>query len=589
MPVGRFQLPCLSGLVLGDMAILAGGAIFAVLMASILMSGWPEGLVPNLTIPYSYRGDALSMAWLTQRAIEGWVFENDRSGFPFDSSFLDYPGADSGSILVLKLLGMATGSGAGAMNLYYLLSFPVNFASAYIVVRSLGVGRPLAFMVAMLFAFVPFHFLRLEHLFYTWYFLAPAYVYIGMQVVFGGRELAFSDASWPKRIALALGYMVLACFGVYFTAFGMLVIATAVAYAILHRNKASVRSIAAPALFFLLLGTAANLAPNVIHQRLQGANPEAAARSPGESELYALKPLQLVLPRPDHRAARLSRITAQYNSSTPLVNENASSSMGLLASLGLALLALSAFSAMAGRPPDVRFTVLALFSAILFLFMIVGGLGSLFAHVVSPSIRAWNRASIFVAFMSLAALGMALQRMALWLEGRSHLRFAPMTAWGLIAFGIWDQTVSPCRDCIAATERAYMQDQTFISAMERKLPAGAAVYQLPYMAFPEVPPLHELQAYDHAIGFIHSRSIRWSYAGMKGRPGDLRFRALAQRPAAEQLGEIRRLGFQGVYLDLRGYADGGNEAVAAWTAAIGHEPSLRREDGKIVFFNLNQG
>src|SRR5262245_26600821 len=77
-------------------------ALLSAVAASVLLSGWPEGLRPNLRFPYLYEGDFLVHLWMAQRVIEGWLFENPRSGFPFGSGFLDYPGSDAANHLIVK-------------------------------------------------------------------------------------------------------------------------------------------------------------------------------------------------------------------------------------------------------------------------------------------------------------------------------------------------------------------------------------------------------------------------------------------------------------------------------------------------------
>lgn len=562
------------------------GMVAAFLLASIFMSGWPAGLVPEIHIPYAYSGDALSSAWLTQRAMEGWIFQNERSGFPFGSSFLDYPGSDATSFFLLKVFGMLTGSSAGAMNLYFLLSFPINFLAAHLVLRSLRVGGALSFAAAMLFTLAPFHFLRLGHLFYTWYFVVPIYFYLGLQIALNGSQLDFKNGSWRRRIAIAVGYLVMTGFGVYYTAFGMLVIAAGSLIALINRNYAGIRFIAAPAIFFLAIGTAANLAPNVLNEHRLGHNPEVAAREPLESEVYGTKPIQLVLPRPGHRSEYFAGLANRYNTTTPLVNENSTASLGLFGALGLVVLMLAVVIGISGVRLDRRLSALALISLVLLAFMVVGGLGSLFAHVISPSIRGWNRASIFLSFSTLAALVLVAQ----WLSDRISTRLAQHIASGLallmLVLGIWDQTTPACNSCNDLLRISYQQDRAFLAQMEQELPAGTAIYQLPYMGFPESPAINKLYSYDHATGFIHSRDLKWSFGGMRGREGDLYFRSLSLMPVFDQLDAIRDQGFGAVYIDIRGYADEGAEAIRAWTDVLGHGPNLLRADGKVVVFAL---
>lgn len=582
----EFQFTSLRQTCRKEWLIPTTGVVVTFILASIFLSGWPAGLIPEIHVPFAYAGDALSSTWLTQRAMEGWIFQNERSGFPFGSSFLDYPGSDAASFLILKILGLLTGSSAGAMNLYFLLSFPVNFLAAYLVLRSLKINAALSFAAAVLFTFAPFHFLRLGHIFYTWYFLVPIYFYIGLQIVLNGSQLDFKSASWRRRTALSVLYVVMTGFGVYYTAFGMLVVAAACAIALFNRNLRGIRFIAAPVIFFLAIGTVANLAPNVLNEHRLGHNPEVAERQPLESEVYGTKPMQLILPRPGHRSEYLAGLTNEYNATTPLVNENSTSTLGLFGMLGLVVLLLTAMMGIANVKVDRRLAALTLMSMVLLAFMIVGGLGSLFAHVVSPSIRGWNRASIFLSFSTLAALVLVAQHASMLVSRRLGVQLTAAMASLMLIVGIWDQTTPACTSCNAALRISYEQDRAFIQQVERALPPGAAVYQLPYMGFPESPAINKLHSYDLTTGFIHSRDLKWSFAGMKGREGDLFFRNLSLLPISDQLHAIQEKGFGAVYIDSRGYADEGVEVVQAWTTALGHGPSFIRPDGKVFVFSL---
>ncbi len=114
-------------------------AIVSFFGASLLMSGWPQGFKPEMITPFTYAGDGFAYLWNVQRVIEGaWYFDNARSGVPFGSNHLDYPTADTGSYLIIKLLGILFHTAAAATNLYFLLGFAVCAVATYVVVRSIG-------------------------------------------------------------------------------------------------------------------------------------------------------------------------------------------------------------------------------------------------------------------------------------------------------------------------------------------------------------------------------------------------------------------------------------------------------------------
>ncbi|MGJ7548709.1 DUF7024 domain-containing protein [Pseudomonas alloputida] len=564
------------------------GALASFLIASILMSGMREGLVPDLSTPYGYAGDGLFHAWMAQRVAEGWVFDNARSGFPFGSNFLDFPGSDAGAHLVIKLSSMLGGGWVAGVNLFFLLGFAACFAATYVAARAFGLNRSFAVTASALYTFVPFHFLRLHHLFYTWYFVAPLFFYLALVVyrTCEPEQPASILSRLGKLLATAAGMLVLASFGVYYALFGAIVIALAGVFSALRSGNLHGLKKAALLCAAIVFGVFVNIAPNMLGNLRDGKNPEVAQRSPVESEIYGLKMMQLIMPRQEHRIPYLAELTRQYNRWTPVVNENATSSIGVIGSAGFMLILLLIALAPARNETDDRLRLLAGGTLVLFLFATIGGLGALFAMLVSPSIRGWNRASIFIAFGSILFFFIALQ---LLLEKKAPrlANYSVAISAALLAVGLYDQTAPACQACNASQKVAFESDKHFVEAVEHALPAGAAVYQLPYIGFPEVPPLHRLANYQMMAGVLHSTALHWSFGGMKGRPGDLFYRSLAQEPMVRQLEVVRQLGFEGIYIDRRGYADNADALIAELTRLLQHPPALQSDDQELVFFKVD--
>jgi len=564
------------------------GAVLCFLLASILMSGFPAGLLPNFSYPFTYAGDGLSQTWLAQRAVEGWIFDNPRSGYPFGSNFLDYPGSDGGNLFLLKVFGTLTGNPFIAINLYFLTSFAATFVSAYCVMRAVGVGRALALAGAVVFDFIPFHFQRIDHLFYTWYFSAPLFFYIGLRIANGPLRIA--DGGSGRRVPrwlVALGLVALGCFGVYYAVFGLIILAVVFLTGVLGPLNPQTMRRAALAMCLVASGVLLNIAPNIVHKQLNGVNIEVAQRDRVDSEIYALKMVQLLLPRPDHRSAKIGAVAKGYNATFAPLNENYMSSLGMVGAVGFLAMFLVLAAAIAGRRIDRNLCLVALFTLVLFMFGTLGGFGSLFSQLISTSIRAWNRISIFIGFGALLGLFMLLQLLCSRYLPRRHVLTAGV-AGAIMLFGLLDQTVPACQSCLVETKKDFELDRDFVTAIEKSIPAGSAIYQLPYMPFPESAPLFRLDMYDHVAGFLHSQTLKWSYAGMKARDGDSFFRALSKEPYAKQIDVLRRLGFSGVYIDRRGYEDNGNEIVARFTELLGRGPSLERADKEIAFFPIAQ-
>lgn len=573
-----------------DLRLWLPFAVLVFFVASILMSGWPSGIVPNIQYPFTYDSDGLSHSWLIKRLIEGaWYFDNVRSGYPFGSNFLDYPSSDAGNFLVLKILGTILGSYSAALNIYFLLGFSVTFAVSYTVLRALHVSRSFAVASAMVFVFLPFPFLRvnLGHLFYTWYFVVPLFFYYGYRLFVTERFFSGAEGKGKAIVSHSIVLLILSSFGVYYALFGVLVlIVGAIAGAIRNKSKRNLLfGIAASAI--IALGVLVNVSPSIYNNIVHGVNSEVARRGPVESEVYGLKLTQMLLPRPGHRLPLLAKVTADYNATFPLVNENKASSLGLIGAIGLLILFSTVFMGLAGRQLDSRLAFLGSATIALALFATVGGFASLFAIFISSSIRAWNRASIFIGFASIAAVFLFIEAVLKKYLPTVKLAMVILTiAIGITFFGIWDQTTPACTSCNETVRVKFMSDRDFVKRIETILPKGSAIYQLPYMSFPEVPPLHRLAAYDLAIGFLHSDALRWSYGGMKGREGDLFVRALAQQDMKKQLESIGKLGFAGIYIDRRGFADGGRAVEDELHTLLNAGPELISGDGQIAFYRI---
>jgi len=576
-----------------------------VLAVAALATGWLAigGRHFSIHVPLTYRGDGLLILTWIKRAMENpWIFHTDLMGAPFGADLYDYPIPDSGSILVLKILGIFSGSAGMALNIYYLAGFPINAIATYFVLRRLSLSQSFSFAGGFIFSILPFHFLRAGHLFYTWYFVAPIFIWYAYRIYIG--ELTYIDKRRPlsSRILDVAILAALSCFGVYYSFFGTLTFLTAgmVRYTRTH----SIRSIGACliSVAIVTVGIVANLAPNIIYRAEHGVNLEVADRSLRETEIYGLKIAQLLLPRSGHRLPAFSNLNHAYSTSFPFVNENSTASLGIIGSAGfVALLIALIMHRESKEGAEDRLHALAVLTLLLTLFCTVGGFSSIFSLLISPLIRAWNRVSVFIAFTSITAILLLVEQ---WLMcGKYRNSFTPSAAVVsiiLCAFAVWDQTAPPSTAGLAAWDQTappsiaglaasqaeYRSDAQFIAKIERALPRGSAIYQLPYVGFPETPPVNGLQTYDLARGYLHSSSLAWSYGVMKGRSGDLFFRALAREPLSQQIEIARKIGFSGLYLDRRGYTDRGAAIESDLAHILVHSPAIISEDGYLVFFDL---
>src|SRR5205823_8165394 len=126
-----------------------------------------------------------------------------------------------------------------------------------------------------------------------------------------------------------------------------------------------------------------------------------------------------------------------------------------------------------------------------------------------------NRISVFIGFYALVTVGLGLD----WLVRRSRpfprkSLAVSGAAIVLVAAGVLDQTSSAIVPDSRDTAAAWSSDDVFVHRIERTLGPGGAVFELPYLPFPEgelsVPP-YGMVDYDPFRGFLHSKDLSWSY------------------------------------------------------------------------------
>jgi hypothetical protein len=341
----------------------------------------------------------------------------------------------------------------------------------------------------------------------------------------------------------------------------------------------------------------------------------ATQRYPEEAETFGLKIAHLLLPVDGHNLTAFGQLKSGYNSGMrPLNNENTAATLGVIGSVGLVvLLGMLLFPARVRR--GWPYGPLVTLNGCIVLFATIGGLGSLFNLLVMAQVRCHNRLSIYLAFICLFAVLWPLDRFLVTRVGWARrLRYPAVV--GLVALGIADQTPTAWFKSwiVADTQREqarFWADLRFFLAVEERLSAGPRnpldpdapprVFTLPYVPYPEVPPLHQMDAYEHARGYLHTTGVVFSYGAIKNREADAWQRevALTLAPPAPRpddfLNRVVCAGFDGVVIDKRGYPDGGRysgNAVAELVKATAEQrarariPELTHEDGRQVFLDL---
>jgi hypothetical protein len=565
-------------------------AVLAVAGAYLALALWRADL--GVPLRYTQMDDTKFYFGVVKDILDhGWYQHNPNLGAPFGLSLYDFPqGADNLNFLLIKALGAFSHSYALVTNLFFLLTFPLTALAAYYAGRRLGLGPAVACVCGVLFSLLPYHFYRHEsQILLSAYYAVPlgAYLFLalfGADPLLGRRPGGPPALAWATRRTLATVAIcvVVGSAGLYYAVFSLLLLLAGTLVALMARRGRGAVLGGAVCAALIGLTLVVNLSPSLLYTARHGAN-SRIARTPIESEQLGLRISSLVLPVRGHRLPLLAKVNARYAADTsPGYCESCNETLGTVGTVGFVLLGLVALVAVADAPAGGReggwtrrYRPAALGAVLAVALGTTGGGSALIAFLVTPDLRAWNRISLFIAFFSLLAVGLLLER------ARTRLRGG--VAGGLVAVvlivGGLDETSNFFLVNYTVAGHAYRSDLAFGRAVEGLLPRGSSILELPYVPFPEgyhipgaAPPSFFATSYELLRPYLSTDGLRWSFGAIKGRPTDWEG-ALAAKRLDVVVGAAAASGFQAIYVDPRGYdAATGHRVVTGLTGLLGSAP-----------------
>lgn len=618
-----------------QLAIDAGlVALAAVGILTVVYRLWDASLgIPFVYLqpdapPLTYAPDAPFYLMITKGAIDhGWFLTNPSLGFPFRQELHEFPqGLDNLNLVILQGIGWITGNAFTTVNLFFLLTFLTVSVAAFLVARRLGCSRLVSATVALLYTFLPYHFARgTPHLFLSAYWVVPVAALLLVRVVSAAPPFTVErDTERGWRISLRgrtalvwlLGCAALASTGSYYAAITLTLLVAVVIVDFVARRRTRVLASGAVAAAAIVAVMLFNLVPTFVYWAEHGRNENLVQRGTSETEVNGLKISQLVLPVEDHRLAPLAEIQADSTRFSVIPAERgqqlgAIGAAGFLVVVG-SVLVVARRRLPAPEPPETDpragagpgsgagedptrgadavpapaevIRVFGIATLVGILIAAVSGLSLVISGIGIKEIRSWNRVSVFIGFFALVTVGFGLDWLRRRLPHRSWVRPATAAALaGLVLIGVLDQVSPEMTPHYRETRRQFESDQAFFREVEDTLPRGAAVFNLPYVFFPESGTVEGVGPYDTARGYLHTRDLRWSWGGVVGTDADWAAGA-AQGAGKEMLDRITALGFRGLVYDRRGY--GGNSLREYFLAQLIGTPPLVSPDEELAFYDL---
>jgi hypothetical protein len=529
--------------------------------------------VEDWAVPLSASSDGLDILAAIKAAAEGHFhliqFKlNPELGAPHSANWNDMPMTEEILFVVAGLLTQAVGLFA-ASNLMALFGHIAAGVGFFLVCRHMRYRWQWSLLGSFVFALSHYAFRRsLPHLGLTYFWHIPLCLLV---IWWCASRRGLKPGSRRFWIALAVAFIT----GIqnpYYTNIFLQFLGLTVLAQLLRR--AGWRKYAAP----LLLGATAMVGfvsmnlDTLFYQWVHGPNPQPAQRSYANLEVFALKPIDLVIPPADHRSDEARAFAARYvyddHYKTSIRGETFFPYLGILGIAALTCLgwaSLRRIAACPRRPLPIH----ALQILWLILYSVVGGLNGVLGQVGITAFRCTNRASIYILTLALLFAVKALSRATrAW---NPHL--IAVGSLAVIPLVLWDQL--PPRQTVASLARARAasdSDRAFALAMQNAFPVGAMIFQLPVMKFPEAWPINQMGDYEHFRPYLYTSTLHYSYGSNKGRAEDDWQSEVERRPPAEMAAALKATGFAAIYINRKGFTDGG-VALIDGLAASGY-PNL---------------
>lgn len=559
----------------------------ALAISFLWMLRYDRFTLANWSAPPTHGGDSYVMMGLIKSYADGEFVPflpktNKRLGAPFGASWDDFPLPEE---LLLFFLGrIAKWFGiAAAANVAVLLLHLTAGLSFYVCGRYLRYARAVTMAGAMLYAFAYFHLWRsLPHMLVAYSYTIPLGL-LTCWLVGGSRRLHWK--SKPFWICVCCSALLGISNPYNLNMFLQLLVLTLAVHFLTVRRQENLKIGALCFCVAVVSFIAVNL-DTLIYQFQNGKNSEAMFRAYFQSELYSLKPIDLVVPPPEHNIGLLGRLGQWYSASAWLKGELFAPYLGWVAIAGLIWLVLESLGVAVGRRCPRRFPVPMLQVIWVFLYSVVGGLNCLLAMSGFVLFRSTNRYSIFLSALALMFLVSRLSRVSRgWSSG---LR------WGLAVIvtgiGLVDQVSIPAHigktGYHSPAAQMMRSDAAFAEAMEAKLPKNAMVFQLPLMDFPEAGNVVNAEQDEYFRPYFSSKTLRFAFGNLKGCPRDGWQREVERMPPQQMVATLERYGFGAIYLCRKGFADNG-EGLLKQLAGLGKDQIIEDDLKEHVCVILN--
>ena len=518
-------------------------------------------------------GDLLP-AYSTSSSIIGCGRWDSQFGYPFGTYQSLRPSSDWLYSIPANLITCTSGNPFLGLNLVWLMSFPLTFVLLFVLLNHFRVWFPLALTIALVGTLIPFHWVRLSHLYLSVTFPTVLILFLCVYLVQLRTIKSRGDlgciANWPKWLVSLIGFT-LAISGVYYAVFGLIMMAVAfLVYA--SENKWSKETLMRSWVFVpVLLGLILSQLVSWQANRLSPGDPQANERAVSHTILYSGNLTRLLLPSPSSgvdlpdwlqtKISNIEGLAQQFNLPVPFESGSYQNIPTVLLFLfTLLLTTFTRFSKFEGltlekqqsRLLELKMLWLVLISSIA--FFVPWGLNLIFAEFVSPQIRAWGRLEPIIVITLLVLSSIYVNRFFQSFERYRQIQSTVLITLLLLLFvDVTPMMSEAVRSNIGTIQSDFQSAKEFGNQISLRDPNDCGVLQVPYMSWPESGPLFNLPQDGHLLMGLAIPDKNWTFGAFESSPTDVFSKDIGNDLSNAELVLLRENNFCGVQIDLRGF------------------------------------
>ncbi len=588
---------------------MLGTGIVAIMVYCLVARIWNI----DIRYPLVHGGDIAGLAAeinMTIRDESLWHF--DGIGVPFYTN--QWRQLFDGGLpkVFLFLFAAITKSVGLAYNMYYILTFGLAAGCTYYMLRKCGIREYFAFTGGVIYALIPGHFWRGQHhLFVGSCFAIPLVIVAGIALYKGKackescrdkERLSFKELLRSNSGELYLGlifYALVFLSTLYYGIFALMFLTFCTFVCVCTTKKARHIFYYMEYVLVAILCLIVEYLPQTLADKFDPvvAVEKVVTRSRAEVEIYSGKLAQYILPVYEHRLWPLAKLRDVYDKCFPLINENGTSSLGLVMAVGF--MAGLLVCCVCTLPVSKRILDYGRMELFLFLMSTVGGLSSLVGIFVF-SLRCYNRFSFFIGavgiVISMTILEEICDKFPLETYQRNKKKLQVIICIIVIMVAVYDQTTEPMgfsKERGQRLQELYKNDDAFVEAIETYEGENAKLMQFPIMNAQEsalsITQEGKYLSYGEQTLFMHTKTSDWLVNG-NGKPGESGERWadwLKSLPTAEQIKIAAIVDFDGIVLYNDGYNEDKRVEVVSTLAEMLGEPRVLHEGGNWAYYSIN--